>query len=147
MLAWTLRATTDVDGVLKAGKEGFELAKAENAPWEMARALTVIGATLYDLGELADAANVLWNAAEIIPRDRYHEDAWLIRMRLADVFDRAGRLDDARSMLQEAVRLAEDGSLGGGAEWTRERLSELRARLNGVPSSSGTSADRPEDAT
>jgi tetratricopeptide (TPR) repeat protein len=146
MLAWTLRATSDVDGVLKAGKEGFELAKAENAPWEMARALTVIGATLYDLGGLADAANALWNAAEIIPRDRYHEDAWLIRERLADVFERAGRLDDARSMLQEAVRLAEDGSLGAWAEWTRERLSELRARLNGVPSSSGASTDRPEDA-
>jgi len=125
MRAWTLRATTDVDGVLQAGKQAFELALAENAPWEMARALTVIGATLYDLGELVDAANVLSTAAEVIPADRYQEDAWLIRTRLAQALVAGGRLEDARAMLELAVQVAEDGSLGAWAERAREELSEL----------------------
>jgi tetratricopeptide (TPR) repeat protein len=124
MLAWTLRAVGDVDGVINAGKEAFELALAEDAPWEIARALIVLGSTLLDLGETADAASALRKAAEVLPA-RYHEDAWLIRLRLSDLFEATDRYADARAMLQEAVQLAEEGSLGAWAEWTRERLSSL----------------------
>jgi hypothetical protein len=119
-----LRATTDVDGVLSAGNRAFELAQAENAPWEMARALTVIGATLDDLGEFVSAESTLRKAAEIIPLDRY-EDAFLIRMRLAIVFEHSARVADVRSMLEEAVRVAEHGSLGTWAGEAQHRLSKL----------------------
>ena len=124
MTAWVLRATSDVDGVLSAANRAFELAQAETAPWEMARALTVLGATLDDLGEFSSAEGALRKAAEIIPPDRY-EDAFLVRMRLAIVFEHSARLADARSVLEEAVRVAGEGSLGTWAGEAELRLSKL----------------------
>jgi tetratricopeptide (TPR) repeat protein len=125
MTAWVLRATTDVDGVMSACNQAFELAMAENAPWEMARALTVLGATLDDLGEFVASERTLRKAAEILPPGQHFEDAFLIRMRLATVLEHNGRVEDARSMLEQAARVAEEGMLGTWAGEAQHRLSNL----------------------
>ena len=128
-LAWTLRATTDVDGVLQAGKLALELAESENAAWETARALTVIGATMYDLGELTHAENAFRGAANVLPNGKYHEDRWLIFERLADVFKASGRLQDAQSALTDAARAADEGCFGAWAERTRRQLFEVALQI------------------
>jgi hypothetical protein len=122
MLAWTLRATTDVDGVLRAGAQALELARAEHARWETARALAVIGATLEDFGELGDAPRLLREAGEELPRDRDHEDAWFIGMRLGSLYKKAGHPELARSSPSRPRR-----------RWAARWAGGPRGRGSGLP--------------
>jgi tetratricopeptide (TPR) repeat protein len=123
--AWILRQGDDVERVLATANQAFELALSQHATREMARALTVVGATLDDAHDYAGAETTLRKAAAIIPNGHDVLDAWLVRIRLATVLEHTGRLDEARAILTEAASIAEAGSYGswaGEAVYQRSRL-------------------------
>jgi tetratricopeptide (TPR) repeat protein len=123
--AWLLRQGDDVDRVLATANQAFELALSQHAPREMARALTVVGATLDDAHDYVAAEATLRRAAAIVPDGEDYLGAWLVRIRLATLLKHMGRLDDARAALTEAMRIAEAGSYGtwaGEAEYQRSQL-------------------------
>jgi len=125
--AGMLRQGDDVESVLATANQAFELALSQHATCEMARALTVVGATLDDSHDYAAAEATLRKAAAIIPHDQDVLGAWLVRMRLATLLEHMGRADEARAALTEAESIAEAGSYGswaGQAAYQRSRLED-----------------------
>lgn len=124
-LAWTLRAGTDPDAVLKAGSEAFVLARDEDARHEMGRALTVMGATLHDLKDLEQAESLLVHAIDLVPRGEY-QDRWRALERLGEVLAAQGQGADARTAFRSAIEAAEAGSFGWCAAMSRDRMAKVR---------------------
>jgi tetratricopeptide (TPR) repeat protein len=124
-LAWNLREGTDPDAVLAAGHDAFMLARAEDACGDMCRALTVIGATLYDLRDLEQAESMLVHAMELGRAELDFDALWPAVLRLGEVLAAQGRDEDARVALERAVWAAEQGSFGWAASLARHRLAAL----------------------
>jgi tetratricopeptide (TPR) repeat protein len=125
-LAWTLRRKQVPAGALEAGLEALKLAQEEHDAREAARALTVLGVTWHELGDLPAAEFALRGAADLLSGEEHsYEDLWLILVRLGNVLQDAGRTEEARSVLTDAIRVAEAGSFPGEANAARQRLCEI----------------------
>lgn len=89
----------------------------------MCRALTVMGATLHDLGDLEQAESLLVHAIDLAPPGEHYQDRWRALLRIGEVLTAQGRPADARTAFRWAIQAAEDGSFGWCADLARERLA------------------------